>query len=375
MARGTRTRVEDGIYRDASGLAAVVTVNRRRREKRFAPTRELADLRLWRAETVVDLLKTTPRLISDRRTFARDVARYLRTRKGRPSYRSDRSHFKPWVKAFGSRERHELTREELQREIATWTTTSPRTIRHRVRVLRELFETLDPDWPHPVRKLKLPRVARSVPTPLSHELLKRVANSLVAGKSARGGHGWEPVKSRARFFVYALCGQRPAQIGRAQPSDVDLERRIWWVRPAKGGDPIPLPLSDQMVAAWQTFIAAEAWGTFDTTSFARVLRRHGWPKGIRPYQLRHTFAIDLLLADVPLETLQGLLGHLNITTTRIYAPVQLARMQSAIGKRTLALDPARATRGVPRERARSRSFPKLREGSASGTRTEKKAAS
>jgi integrase len=96
---------------------------------------------------------------------------------------------------------------------------------------------------------------------------------------------------------------------RAKPADVDLKRRIWFVRAGKGGHAIPLPLTGDMVRAWQAFKAADAWGPFDSRSFSKTIRRHGWPKGIRPYNLRHTFAIDHLLAGTPIGDLQGLLGH------------------------------------------------------------------
>lgn len=377
MARSARTRVETGIYRDRTGLAAVVEVQGQRQEKRFPAETDLQRLRLWRANTTAQLLSRA-RLTSDRGTLARDIAKYLKSRKGRASYKSDRSHVKPWIVAFGRRNRYEIQRPEIEREIATWTC-APRTMRHRVRVLREMYESLDPTWPHPLKKLKLPRPAKTMPAPVSHDLIEKVAASLIAGKSGRGGYGWEPVLSRARFLVYATCGQRPAQIGRAVREDLDLERRLWFVRPAKGGDPIVLPLDDDMVWAWEVFIAADAWGKFDVRSLARVLRRHGWPKGLRPYRMRHTFAIDLLLAGVPLETLQGLLGHLDIRTTRIYAPVLLALSTAAIEKRGLHLRDRLEQIGVPRTVPRRSGTGRktLRQSGTewTATRTKKKAAS
>jgi hypothetical protein len=128
------------------------------------------------------------------------------------------------------------------------------------------------------------------------------------------------------------------------------------VRPAKGGDPIVLPLNDDMVYAWEVFIAANACGDPSIrSSFAKTLRRHGWPKGVRPYRMRHTFAIDLLLKGVPLETLQGLLGHLNIQTTRIYAPVCSRLSQDAIGRAAAqSADALAVPRAVPRGARRQR---------------------
>ncbi len=114
--------------------------------------------------------------------------------------------------------------------------------------------------------------------------------------------------------------------------------RIWFVRPAKGGLAIPLPLDPGMVRAWKVFIQAKAWGPFDARSFGETIRRHGWPKGVRPYNLRHTFAIDHLLAGTSLSNLQGLLGHAQIETTRKhYAPVLLALLRKTVGRRKLKL--------------------------------------
>jgi len=175
-----------------------------------------------------------------------------------------------------------------------------------------------------------------------------VAASLKRGTTGQKRHGpkrtlalvhyAEPAKARARFLVRATTGQRPSQIMRAQPADVDVKRRIWFVRAGKGGHAIPLPLTRDMVRAWQAFASADAWGPFDTRSFSKTIRRHGWPKGVRPYSLRHTFAIDHLLAGTSIGDLQGLLGHAQIETTRKhYAPVLLALLKKTVGKRKLRL--------------------------------------
>ena len=70
-------------------------------------------------------------------------------------------------------------------------------------------------------------------------------------------------KTRARFMVIASTGVRPAEVKWAEPQDVDLERRLWFVRTAKGGEPRAIWLNEDMFAAWRAYLAAEAWGTFD----------------------------------------------------------------------------------------------------------------
>jgi integrase len=188
-------------------------------------------------------------------------------------------------------------------------------------------------------------------TPVTHQTIRLVAASLRRGLKGRKRHGPRrtlaftqfpaPDKTYARFLVRATTGQRPAQIMRAEPGDVDLKRKLWFVRPVKGGTMIPLPLNREMVDAWKAFIKAKAWGSFDVVSFAKLLRRHGWPKGVRPYNLRHTFAIDHLLQGTSLGDVQGLLGHKDISTTRqVYGPIQLALLQKAVGRRRLNLPSA-----------------------------------
>ena len=237
--------------------------------------------------------------------------------------------------------RTRITVAHVRRAVAAWLSAgkSARTVRHRVRVFRELYQALDGRQARPpLAGVKLPRPADPNPTPVAIETIQAVARSLKTGKRHAQGYGSDSTKTYARFLVRATTGQRPAQIMRARPADVDLTRGIWFVRAAKGGTAIPLPLNPDMVQAWQAFAAASAWGTFDTRSFSKTLRRHGWPAGIRPYTLRHTFAIDHLLAGTDLGDLQGLLGHRQIETTRrFYGPILLARLTKAGAARTLKL--------------------------------------
>ncbi len=168
------------------------------------------------------------------------------------------------------------------------------------------------------------------------ETIIAVADSLLKGKRSLKGYGGDSQVTYARFLIRALTGQRPCQVGRAKPEDIDRTNRIWWVRAAKGGKPIPFPLTDALDLAFVYFDTVKAWGEFDTRSFSKTLKRHGWPQRVRPYALRHSFAIAQLLAGTDLGDLQGLLGHANPQTTRIYAPVLVSRLKAAVERRPLA---------------------------------------
>lgn len=357
MIRRTRTRVASGIYRDQYGLAATVKVGRVQREQRFPDDEPLDRLQAWQVRTRADLTEdrdetqTIDEPIPARGTFATDLPRRLTQIEGRASYKSDRSHLKAWLPFIGKLKRTAIRPSHVRVAFSSWATAgkSPRTIRHRRRVLRELYQGLDGAHAKPPLKgVKIPKPEDPHPTPVPLATIQRVAESLKAGKTGEKRHGpkrtlaavkyAEPAKARARFLVRATTGQRPSQIMRATAADVDVKRKIWFVRAGKGGHAIPLPLTPDMVKAWQAFAAADAWGPFDSRSFSKTLRRHGWPKGVRPYNLRHTFAIDHLLAGTSLDDLQGLLGHAQIETTRRhYAPVLLALLKKTVGRRKLKL--------------------------------------
>lgn len=355
MARGPRLpAIAPGIYPDRFGYEVRVPGFPRAKAKRFPPcdpadrAKHLQAMQTWQADQVAYERRcrlddaSTPTIT--RGTFSADADRYLATRKGRTGYKADRSHLKAWVARFGSKPRHRVTTHDCEKQIAAWLAAkrSPKTIKHRVRVLKELWHHADgPRARTPVDGLKLPRIPKTAPTPVPEAIILKVADSLLQGKrhtKARKdhgegtgkGYGGDSDKARARFLVYALTGQRPSQIGRAKPEHIDRERRIWWVQPAKGGHPTAFPLIEELDLAFQLFAKAKAWGPFDTRSFSKTIKRHGWPADIRPYTLRHNFAIKQLLAGTDLGDLQGLLGHTNPTTTRIYAPVLVARLREAV---------------------------------------------
>jgi integrase len=139
-------------------------------------------------------------------------------------------------------------------------------------------------------------------------------------------------KTKARFMVLASTGQRPSQLKRALPQDVHLRRGIWFVRRAKGGNPIPVFLTDDMIIAWKAFTAANAWGHFDGSDYAKALYAAGWPKHIRPYNTKHTVAITLAESRAEWGDIRDWFGHTDEKTTRIYTGLVAHRLR-ATGKR------------------------------------------
>jgi integrase len=324
-----------GIKEDQYGIRANVKVGSQQKGKRFkrgTPVKTITD---WQDRTRVALRDGAVPLPKDR--LAIDAARYLTHQKAQltpASYASLVCEINAWLALFGSVPRHQITREMVIDARHRWLTEprggptarkgtrdakphAPKTCNHRVRALAGLYHFLDgskaPTPCDDVPKLREPEAdPKFVPVATVQQ---------VAGKIA------DP-KTRARFMVLTATGQRPAQLKRAEPADLDLARGVWLVRPAKGGQAIPVVLTDDMVAAFAALDAAEAWGDFDGSDYAKDLYAAGWPKGIRPYNAKHTVAITLGEAGAEWEDIKDWFGHKDIKTTRIYAGHILQRSRA-----------------------------------------------
>jgi integrase len=321
-------RITTGIHRDKYGYRVCWPDRGRQREKRFPPDAPLDKLKQFRER---QLTASKPAIDAAAKGLARDIVRYLRERRHLVSFVTERAQLRAWLHLYPSLSRWALTRDHIRSAVAKWQGQgySAQEIKHRVHALRRLYHTLDGDGPTPCDGVRLPPIPKPRPVPVPDDLVRQVAVNLQIAEMDGIGK-LRDAKTRARYLVLATTGQRPAQVKRAQPSDVDLERRVWVVRPAKGDAGTIVVLNDDMLAAWRLFRAAEAWGSFSTRSFVRTLRHNGWPNGIRPYNLRHAVGFALSGAGVDLGDIQAHMGHTDPRTTRtFYVPALLARQAAA----------------------------------------------
>jgi site-specific recombinase XerD len=329
IVRGGKTRrrrVAKGIYRDRYGLSAAVKVGSgaeaMQREKRFPFDTRIKTIREWQDDIRAELRRIANRPArSTRGTLDADAKLYLAQVKHLVSYRSRVCEVSAWTDLYGRLRRSHITTAHVRKARAQWTADdyTPKTINNRLQTLRHLYRVLDGERaPTPVDDVKPLTVPDSPKVLVPGKVFRSVAANI------------SDAKTRARFMVIASTGVRPAELKRAEPSDVDLERRVWSVRTAKGGNPRVFWLNDDMLAALEAFVAANAWGTFDGSDYAKALYAAGWPRDVRPYQARHSVALELGERGVDIGDVQGWLGHKHVTTTRRhYAPVLVSRLKQA----------------------------------------------
>lgn len=379
MAKGKRIAIEPNIYRYlGSGLleARVRMGNLPPRVKPFRPDTDLERIRAWVADQRQELTEEI-RAFGDLPAVERrsggtlqadgDVV-FLPQIKGRSCFKSDRSHLRAWyamvppgeTRPLAEFERPTITTGHVNGIIALWqeqpsarairkvrvggfgrgtstvkaharsapatsgSVVSARTIRHRCRLLAELYHTLDgKKAATPVDEAKVPKVPKTLPPRIPADVLHATLTKLRK----------LDVPTFWRYAVACTTLQRPAQVMRAEPSDVHLEAGVWIVRSAKNEPAHTITLEREAIQAWKGFIAAKCWGIFDTTKYGALIHEAGLPKGFRPYAARHTGAVTAIANGVNLGDLQGLLGHVSPETTRrFYAPFVIDRQRKASKK-------------------------------------------
>lgn len=345
-----RRSIAEGISRDRYSLTARVQVGDRRVEKAFDRDTPIREIQKWREETRVQLRADTPRVV--RGTLAAEVPRYLEQVKHRPaSWKSKRSELAAWVEHLGHLRRHQITPEHVRRVIGIWVgkKVAPKTILNRCRTLHHLYVTLanDKRARTPLDEVDVPRPPKRKPQFVTVDVIKRVEKKLRAG---------DP-QTHARYMVIASTGLRPSQLARLTAADVDLRRRLVMVAGGKGGEPIPLVLNGDQLAAFKAFVAANAWGGFDATKYARLVRAAGWPSDVRPYNARHAVGIELAERGVEDADIQAQLGHSDLDMVRQhYTGIRLSKMRRI----SQALEGRLGWQDVPRTlpRPSSRKTPK-----------------
>lgn len=314
--RGKRRTITKGVYQDSGGYEVRVVIGGAAYTSRMPTDSTLDELKKKRAQLEAQGRTETPR--AERGTLAADAPRYLRMIKHLQSWKDREGHLKAWTARLGSVPRHRITEADVLTARSVWLTRkkplSPKTINHYVDTLRNLYHRLDGkrsatpcDDVDPLHVPKTP-IQR-----VSDDTILTVDANLQAGE-AKGT--LRDAKTRARFRVLVSTGKRPCEVMRAKRADVNLEVRVWVPRDAKGGFCPGVYLNDDQRAAWQLFIAADAWGEYNHGNFGRVIRTAGWPMDVRPYNARHTTWITARERGVPLEDVADGAGHSDTRLTK-----------------------------------------------------------
>ena len=193
--------------------------------------------------------------------------------------------------------------------------------------------------------LRAPRVARSLPKPMSAASARAMANP-----ETRAGEEREPWILARDAAVIALLYGAGLRIGEALSirrkdapiGDIDALSVL-----GKGRKPRVVPIIAPVRAAIDAYLKACPYALAQNgplfvgargarlsprvvqLAVARLRGALGLPDSATPHALRHSFATHLLARGGDLRTIQELLGHSSLSTTQVYTAVDSARLMEA----------------------------------------------
>lgn len=157
---------------------------------------------------------------------------------------------------------------------------------------------------------------------LSDQIVSRVRTGRITKPSDRD----QPGLTKLRLRVMAYVGVSQEELAGIAEGDLHLKDTEPWVRikgrkKGKGTKSTAQPLTEQGAAALQALVDAGGLGSFSTssmrTSFLRACRKLGL-HGLRPYDLRHSFATEIYAKTGDVKTAQLMMRHKDERTTQRY---------------------------------------------------------
>lgn len=153
------------------------------------------------------------------------------------------------------------------------------------------------------------------------------------------------LRDRAIIELLFAGGLRVSELVGLDRDHINLERREFTVR-GKGQKDRPVYISEEASEWIQRYLAGRSdnfkplfihfsgsqsglddglYTRLTARSVQRLVKRYaalaGITKVVTPHTLRHSFATDLLINGADIRSVQGLLGHVNISTTQIYTHI------------------------------------------------------
>jgi site-specific recombinase XerD len=178
------------------------------------------------------------------------------------------------------------------------------------------------------------RQPQRLPRPVQKDSLEKFFAAVGASSTS--------VRDRAMFLLMLRCGLRISEVAQLKLTDLYLdESRPRLVARGKGSKERSVYLSPQAERALRAYLAERPRATSDfvflsyqldgmsTTAIHKRLMHYRDQAGVHltAHCLRHSFANDLIDADVPVTTVQKLLGHTWLETTQAYVAANDRKVQ------------------------------------------------
>ena len=252
-----------------------------------------------------------------------------------------RSCLRSFVKYFAPRHPRDLTQTDVREyllHLIGEKNLAAATVNQVFNALRFLYVELY-KMPFTIGNIPRPKKEKQLPVVLSQEEVVKILDAV------------ENLKHKTLLMLIYSAGLRVGEAVRLKIEDIDSQRRLIYLKGAKGKKDRYTILSDVALGSLRKyykeykpkdylFEGAEGRRHLSERSvqnvFGRAVKVAGIRKQVTVHSLRHSFATHLLESGVDLRYIQELLGHSSSKTTEIYTHVS----QKTLGKIVSPLDTA-----------------------------------
>jgi integrase/recombinase XerD len=276
-----------------------------------------------------------------------------------------------WARTEGLVFLDELTTANLRQFRASWNNNALTTQRKHHR-LNSFFDfCIENEWllKNPSKKMKGVQVSQEPTDYFTASEFQQIVDATYAYGDWKGGHDFQHRAIRLRALILLMRWSGLSILDAVTLERRRLEGNRLFLYRQKTKVPVYVPLPPDVATMLHELPSANPryffWsGNGDPHSgkkgWQRSLRNlfnnlelksaDGQPKRCHPHMLRDTFAVELLLAGVPLDQVSLLLGHSSIRITeRHYAPFVKARQQQLEANARMAW-PAQRTPAMTSQR-------------------------
>lgn len=242
---------------------------------------------------------------------------------------------KQFVAVVGTQSPANITFKDIDRFVTSQAAHGfkPATINRRLAAIMSLYtylsdempELVCPVLPHRHQQRQPQRLPRPVPETMLQKFFTVIDEDQFDAALCK--------RDRAMFLLMLRCGLRISEVACLQLTDLYLDESPPRLLVAgKNSKERSMYVSPQALAALQVylderlpvistfvFVSYQGEGMSTTAIHKRLMRyRAAADVNLTAHQLRHSFAGDLVAVDVPVTTIQKLLGHAWLVTTQTY---------------------------------------------------------